>query len=67
MEMIMSFANDKLQETLCWHFLEDIKESVTPKEMLDMGDWVANISQKGYKAISTASKESYAILASNAL
>ena len=46
MEMITSFANDKLQETLPQHFLEDIKRVVTPKEMLDVYDSAKVIAKK---------------------
>ena len=49
MDMIKSSANDKLQKTLCQHFLEDIKGNVTPKEMVHVCD-SAGISQKGYMA-----------------
>lgn len=50
MEMITGSGNDKLRETLRRHFLKEIKEIVTPQEMVDMCD-SAGISQKGYRAM----------------
>ena len=46
MEMVTSSGNEKLRETLRKHFLKDIKEIVTPKEMFDICE-SAGISQKG--------------------
>ena len=50
LEMITGSGNVKLRETLRQHFLKEIKQIVTPKEMLDVCD-SAGISQKGYRAM----------------